>query len=711
MMNKKTILVTVILIVIFSFVFASLWANGKLKNKKGLTHMASSPQGTIFLTIEDYLLRVSPEGRLLSKMHLNDDLGIDGRITDICVLNDGRFLIGLGNSHQIKAYSPDGSVINSYNVEHSDYDFSITSNTSNDLFYIALSNRQRGQIHVFDSSWQKVSSISNFINPDIPKPAVDDDGYEDEMTADIPQDHNDYFDPADIAYHDNRLYIADYRNRIVILNTDGTFDKIIASPEREISQYIYTVRLARSGNMLYIVTYDDNHDRGAITAVDINRDERIHIADITIEDSGRLYFKGHLHYPDIVARESDILLIDQSAVSVQRLSHDGKYIGLFGDASVQSAIREIERPYTISKILRFGSIGGAIFALIVLVLVYRTTKKSPTPENNLFSIPISASHILGQEGHRRRKILLIAVPGLGQLAVGKKLRAILFALPCAVLLFFLFSFIYASVKHFYFIYYVIYTATFLILIWAASARDALSLNEGGLKPWEFRLKGVLTRILIPLIPVMVGAIAQVLWEINSRRDPTLSLTLQNILKDIILYLSMADNGFMTFAVILPANTIIAWSLALCAIFVCIAWEIGDRGIDLITKGIVGFLSGIVSSIILTIILTRYSGGSLFYSPLLTGILIGVSLLVTFKKRIPPLVVVSSIAGTGLANAVKIYAIAALLRTMLLGPFDPSFLLGTSARINHVVTDIYFLHFSTLLVLSATNSRKAEIDTG
>ncbi|MBI5676395.1 MAG: hypothetical protein HZC48_11320 [Nitrospirae bacterium] len=642
---------------------------------------------------------------------MKDNLGIDERITDICVLNDGRFLIGLGNSHQIKAYSPDGSVIDSYNVELSDYDFSITSNTSNDLFYIALSNRQRGQIHVFDSSWQKVSSISDFVNPDIPKPAVDDDGYEDEMTADIPQDHNDYFDPADIAYHDNRLYIADYRNRIVILNTDGTLDKIIASPEREISQYIYTVRLARDGDMLYIVTYDDNHDRGAITAVDINRDERIHIADITIEDSGRLYFKGHLHYPDIVARESDILLIDQSAVSVQRLSHDGKYIGLFGDASVQNAFREIERPYTIFKILRFGSIGGAFFALIVLVLVYRVTKKAPTPEKNLLSIPISASRILGQEGHLRRKTLIIAVPGLGQLAAGKKLRAFLFALPCAVLLFFLFSFIYASVKHFYFIYYVIYTATFLILIWAAAARDAaLSLNEGGLKPWEFHLKGILARILIPLIPVMVGAIAQILWEINSIRDPTLSLSLQDILKEIILYLKIADEGFMTFSVILPASSIIAWSLSICTMFVCIGWETGARGIDLITKGFFGLLIGMLSAILLTIISTTYAGGSLFYSPLVKGTLIGISLFVVFKRSLSPLVMISSIAGAGLANAVKIYITATLLRTMLGGAFDSSFLVGTSARINNIVSDIYFLHLSTLLLLSATKSYKAEIDT-
>lgn len=710
-MNKKTTLVIVIFIVIFSFVFASLWANGELKNKKGLTHMASSPQGTIFLTIEDYLLKVSSEGKLLSKMHLKNDLGIAERITDICVLNDGRFLIGLGNSHQIKAYSPDGSVINSYNVDHSDYDFSITSNTSNDLFYIALSNHQRGQIHVYDSSWQKVSSISDFINPDIPKPSTEDEGYEDEMADDVIQDRNDYFDPADIVYYDNRLYIADYRNRIVILNTDGNLDRIIPSPDKDVSQFVYTVRIARNGNMLYVVTYDDHHDHGAITAVNINTDERIHIGDVAIENSGSLYFKGYLHYPDIVARDGDILVIDQSAVKVRRLGHDGQSIGFFGDDSVQKTVDQIERPFLILRIVKFGSIGGALFALIGLVLVYKRTKKTSAIEKSLLLTPISAVRILGPEGHLRRKILLITVPGLGQLAAGKKLRAIPFILCYLVSLFFFSSSLYVFLKGVFFsIYYVIYTGAIFFCICAASARDALSLNESSLKPWEFRLKGILSRILIPLIPVLVGTTAQILWEIISRKDPALSFIMQDIIREIINYLKIGDEEFMTFAVLLPANTIIAWSLALCTMFICIGWEIGARGINLIIKGLFGLLIGILSAILMTIISTTYSGSG-FYSPLVTGTLIGISLFVFFRRRISPLVMISSIAGAGLANAVKIYVTATLLRTMLGGTFDSSFLLGTSARINHTVSDIYFLHFTTLLVLSATKSHKAKINTG
>jgi hypothetical protein len=74
--KKKTVLSIFIFIAIISLISISFWANAKIKGMRGLTHMVEGPQGNLFLTVEDYLLEVSPEGNLLSRMHLKNDLGI-----------------------------------------------------------------------------------------------------------------------------------------------------------------------------------------------------------------------------------------------------------------------------------------------------------------------------------------------------------------------------------------------------------------------------------------------------------------------------------------------------------------------------------------------------------------------------------------------------------------------------------------------------------
>ncbi|MEW6418198.1 MAG: hypothetical protein AB1480_08760 [Nitrospirota bacterium] len=118
------------------------------------------------MTVEDYLLKVSPEGKLLNRMHLKNDIGISERITDICVLSDGRFLIGLHDSFQIRTYSSDGRIIHIYNVEPSNYDFLMALNMSNEILYISWRGYQKGLIQALDGDWQKISIIADFVNPD-----------------------------------------------------------------------------------------------------------------------------------------------------------------------------------------------------------------------------------------------------------------------------------------------------------------------------------------------------------------------------------------------------------------------------------------------------------------------------------------------------------------------------------------------------------------
>lgn len=671
--------------------------------------MSEGPQGILFLTVEDYLLKVSPEGKLLNRMHLKNDLGISERITDICVRADGRFLIGLHDSFQIRTYSPDGRIIHTYNVEPSDYDFLMALNTSNEILYISWRGYKKGLIQVLDADWQKISIISDFVNPNKPQLRGSEEVEKNEETPAI-QGYRDYFDPTDIIFYDNRLHIADYQNRIVILNTDGSLDTIINSPAEGRPPTAYPVRIARRGTLLYIVNWDAQHDRGAINVIDINTNNRTQFTNIDFDDVVNIYFNEYLHFPDIVARNGDILVMDQGNMRIRKFSTDGKFIGYFGEDSLLKTLREIGRIYTLYKIIRWGSIGCALLALITFVLIYKKMKASPS-ERSLLLTSITTECILGPEGHRRRKLLLIAVPGLGQLAAGRKFRAVLFVVPFLISLLWFFLSLWASLRGVYYsFYYVIYSGSLLLLIWTAIARDAISLNKHGAAPWKFSFERILTILLVPLIPVSIGAAAQILWEINVRQYPWQSLILQRILMEIIFYLKIADEELSAFSVILPANTVIAWSLALGTMFVCIAWQIGSRPFSSLLKGLFGLLTGIISIILLTIFSTAYAG-SAFYSPLFLGLFIGGSIFIVFSRdRISPLVILALVAGAGLANSVNLFVTSKLFLSILeillrQRSLDLSFILGASFRTSHVVVDIYFLSLAASLLLNAIKPRK------
>ena len=712
-MKSKAVMASGFFLVILSLIFVSLWANAKFRERKGITHLAEGPQGTLFLTVEDSLLKVSSEGRLLNRLHLKNDLGISERITDILVRQDGSFLIGLSDSREIRTYSQEGKIIRKYHVEHPTYDFLMTSDSTNGYLYVSSRGYWKGHVEIFGPDWQKIATISDFINPDKPQPA---EGFanEEEGTQTPPmKDYHDYFEPADIVYYNGQLHIADYGNRIVILKNDGSLDRIIPSQVEGGPQAAAPVRIARFGDMLYVITWDDKHDGGEIIAVEIQTGKRLHIGNVHNDEAARLLFKDAYHYPDIVARKGDILVTDQNAMRVQRFATGGGFVGFLGDDSLLNAFKEIEKPYRIYKLVRWFSISGAILALIAFIFIYRNLKSSSVGRSVLLTL-ITIGSILGPEGSIRRKVLLMAVPGLGQLEAGRKFRSVIFFFPFLIVLFWFGSSLLASLRGVYYsFYYVIYSGVLLSLIMTASAKDVYTLNLKGATPWQFSAKGILTTLLSPLIPVAMGAVSQILWELYVKKDPEFSFVLQEIIKDILLFVSITDKELLTFSVIIPANTILAWSLALCLMFILIARRIGYQGgFVLLLKGLLGFLAGIVSIVMLAVLSTVYAG-SAFYSPLFMGLFLGMCLLAVFlRNQISPLVIVASVAGAGLANIVNILGISELIHFMLeimsgQGSSNLSFPMGASVRTLHVVTDIYFLNLAASLVLSATKPRRLD----
>ncbi|MDH4163648.1 MAG: hypothetical protein OEW15_13305 [Nitrospirota bacterium] len=689
----------IVLVGLIGLLQLSFWSDQKSFEVEGPSRIVKGPQNTIYIQIDRKIAKVSQEGEVLQVLDLDADAAIPEPIADFFVEDDGRFLIARRDSQLLQYYSPEGKLIKTHSripseLVDGNHFCKFSKDAVTGIIYFADTSHHRIQIYGPDE--KEISTITvpsgAFVAPRaVTEPADGEDDQGEIVTPDTPLRY-----PNGLLFEGDRLIAADTGNaRLVVFYPNGLLDKVIPLFDGKSVAYNNPLKVARYGDNLYAIVRGPNFLGGEVAAFDL------------VSGQQRPFqYQKSLDPWDVFATAGEVLVADRESLSVLRYATAGEFLGVFGQPSLQNLYADRQIARKTYQWLRIGSLAGMIMLLLSLLFASRKQRIEHEAAGTRLHQPVQIlQRLLGPIGSVRRNILLLIIPGIGQAAAGRLLRA------CTAFAFLLF---FASLVVFSWIQYREIAAVQLPLhitvvllfytVWMAVALDGIRLS--GRQPEMFRnlkLSRIALSLTAPLITVFTAVFAQFAREMAVRADPDLSLTIQMAFRSLM---AIAGGATSQFSSTIPAAVVFGWSGAAAGMFFAIAWQakLGKR--RMVTGLIAGTFAGIGSWIV-TAALLRNRLGWMFYIQPMQGALLGLLAYLYFRNTgMPVLVVLTAIAGAWIGDFIRMILDAVLgapLRSLTFISAD-SYWPGVSARLGFIVLPVFFIHLAIWLAWNAAADR-------
>lgn len=700
-MKRNFTLISSILAMI-SLVFLSFWFYQRAYEIEGPTRIISGPQNSIYVLIDDVILKLSQDGEVLKTFNLSSTLGIDEPAADFFVEPNEDILVGLRQSQIIKLFSPEGDLKRVHSrlpspAVNGDRNFKFTKDSATGMLYVADSVHHRIQLYGADEKEIRTLQTPMGKIKEMPNNNSVAEGEEGEGFVYENDDPNKPFlFPNVLAVDGDRLYATDTDNwRIVIFHLDGTYDRLIRLVKMGDRDFLpFPVRFSRSGNTLFVIKRGTGFVGGEVITVDLATGEK---KTVPINEK--------LDPQDVLARHDDVLVSDRETMSIFRISPDGQILGTFGKSSLSDILAKSRLKQRIYQWLSKGSLWSilAIFILLTFLAVKDfITHKRIGPDSEAKPVAY-LQQALGPVGSRRRKMLLVMLPGIGQLAAGRVVQAVIFPLPLAV---FLFVFLYSMAEllqgKIYTFPMVMTSGLIVAGLWAAIVKNGIRLNEPSVAPpRSFNIKDAAKTVATPVLTVVLGVLCQHLWdELVNRQNPEVSIAIQEFFREIMIKLGLESSHTVVFAAMTPVNMFFAWGGAVAGLFATTAWRFRLGKARIVWAALVGYFFGMLSwSITATFVGTMLGGG--FFMPLAQGALVSFAVYSFFNRQgMSPLIIPAAMAGAWIGDMVVIFAPGLW--------FIVRMSTGEYTRIMSVVCVAYFIHLAILMTMNAVNRKTKEM---
>lgn len=694
-MNKRTIILLNILLLAI-LLKLSFWADQRSFEAQGVVRMLASSDGTLFLLTNEEIIRASQDGDMLANWPLAS-MGITEPVADLAFGLEGQLLVGLIESQEIRRYTSDGKFVGTVPRPPSPErvgvpgqhlrNFKFTRDDRSGTLYVADSNHHR--IQIYPSGGKEARVLTS---PSGTRPVVMGDGEKESEDEQLPamDPHRPFRYPNSLSIDGDRFYATDTDNhRIIVFHLDGTLDRIIPTARGARNMNIFPVHFGRMDDKLFVINRGPMFVGGEVV-----------VLDPASPGPRPLYDRGLAIDPlDILVLGDDVLVADGETRNILRYSPGGYYLGFFGKPALQDLLLGKERMYRGYLFLRVLAIGGMALVLIAFLMFKRSERQERT-EQGLPDVhqPLPALQaFLGPLGSSRRTVLQWLVPGLGYIAAGRLLRAILLVPPLGFLvLMFLISVVMLVVQGVTMLPVVMLTAVISGGLWAGVVLDGMRLNEEGhRRTRKFDLLAWLKTAGSLLITVSAGIASQLAWEHLKRAVPEVTLTLQGFVGDAMLRGGLTDEHIMPFDAASVVGRFLGWGGAVAGMFGALAWRLGQGREKIVRATIIGLFCGMLSWIFTAAVPGSMLGGAL-YEPLSLGLLVGLAAFLLFRGPLVTLPVVPlAIAAAWIGNMANVF-----LRVGI--PFVK--LPGASHRITSIITEAVCMHLAALVVIQVMEKR-------
>ncbi len=672
----------IVLLILIGLFLLSLWADGKSAEVEGPSRLVRGPHDTIYVQVDRGIAKVSSEGELLFVLDLDTDASVPD-VADFFVEEDGRLLFARRDSQLLQYYSPEGKLLTTHLRLPSprigeNHSCSLTKDPSTGILYFADTSRNR--IQIFGPDEKEVKTIT--VPSGTPASSISGDRGEGSDLVRVFSSETPLQYPNGLIFAGDRLIAADTGNaRIVLFYPDGTLDKIVPVYPLESSNFINPVKVDRVGDAIYVVVRGPDFIGGKVQSFEFNtglpREFR---------------YSGSSDPWDILARPDDVLVADRASLTVLRYAHSGRFLGTFGKPGLQSLYAASQLKRKTYEWIRKGLLAGmaAVFGWLLFTATSRLT---------------ALQNVLGPLGSSRRKMLLL-VPGLGQAAAGRTMRAGILLL---ILLYFASLFIYSwlqfQARAGTSLPELITTGFMAYSVWISIVLDGIRLTG---KPADNEDPSVAKRrqaAFAPLITVCSAGVAQLAREFIVHGYSGVPPAIQQLF--YLLIAPIHGNSSLS-AAALPASIMFGWGGAAAALFGTFAWQAKARRSEIATGIVAGFLAGIYSWLF-TAVLAGNGLGWMLYAPLIQGVLLGLFTWLYFRRQgMPALIMPVAVAGAWIGYFLKFFfgVLAAPIAKILSGGDAGGLWTGTIARLELILIPAFFIHLAIWLTWNIASERPA-----
>ncbi len=687
---------------IISLVFLSFWFYQRAYAIEGPIRIISGPQNTVYVLVDDAIVKLSQDGEVLKIFNLSGSLNIDEPVADFFVEPNGDILVGLKQSQIIKLFSTEGGLKRLHSrvpspAVNGDRNFKFTKDPATGILYVADSVHHRIQIYGADEKEIRTLHTPRGIIQDMPQTnLINEEGEGEGFVYENDDPNKPFLFPNVLAVDDDRLYATDTDNwRIVIFHLDGTFDRLIRLVKMGDHDFLpFPVRFSRTGNAVFVIMRSTGFVRGEVITVDLTTGEKKPVK-----------IKEKIDPQDVLARQGDVLISDREAMCIFRITSTGEFLGTFGKSAFNDLLSMLRLKQRIYLWLSKGSLWGILVIFLILTFLavkdFITNKRiSPDKESK----PVAYfQHALGPVGSRRRRVMLVLLPGIGQLAAGRVAQAIIFPMPLAV---FLFLFLYSIVELFQgkiYIFPLVMTSGLIATgLWSAIAINGIKLSDPGIeRPMRFSIKDAAKTAVTPIPTVVLGILFQHLWEeFVNRRNPEVSIAIQSIFRELMVNLGLESSDTVVFSAMTPVNMFFAWGGAVAGLFAITAWRYRLGKAKIVWSSLVGFFSGMISWLVAATFAGTMLGGG-YFMPLAQGMLVSFAVYSFFHRQgMSPFIILTAMIGAWIGNLVVLFA-PGLWFIVGLNP-------GEYTRMISVIGDAYFIHLAIVVTMITINRKRQKM---
>jgi hypothetical protein len=677
--------VLIVLLILIGLFLLSLWADRKSAEVEGPSRLVRGPHDTIYVQIDRSIAKISSEGELVYVLDLDTEASVPD-VADFYVEEDGRLLFARRDSQLLQYYSPEGTLLTTLlhmpsSPVGENHSCSLTKDPSTGILYFSDTSRHR--IRIFGPDEKEVKTIT--VPSGTPASSLIGDWGEDSDLERVYSSKTPLQYPNGLTFASDRLIATDTGNsRVVLFYPNGTLDRIIPVFPLESSNFINPVRVDRFGDTMYVVVRGPGFAGGKVQSFEFNTGL-----------PRNFRYSGSSDPWDVLARRDDVLVADRASLTVMRYAHSGRFLGIFGKPGLQSL-------YAGSQLKRksYGWIRKGLLASMVAVFGWL-----------LFSLSsrlTALQNVLGPFGSTRRKMLLL-IPGLGQAAAGRPMRASILLL---ISLYFDSIFIYSwlqyqsqvgkplSLPELITIGYMAYS------VWIYIVLDGIRLTG---KPADNEDPSVTRRYrqvaFALLITLCSATAAQLAREFIVHGYPGAPPAIQQL----FYFLITSTKGHSSFfATALPASIIFGWGGAAAALFGTFAWQAKSGRKEIATGIVAGFLVGIYSWLF-TVVLAGNRLDWMLYAPPIQGVLLSLFTYLYFRRKGMPLLIMPvAVAGAWIGYFLKfIFGVIAIpIGKVLLAGDAGGLWTGAIVRLEFILMPAFFIHFAIWMTWNIASDKSA-----
>jgi hypothetical protein len=675
----------IVLLVLIGLFLMSVWADRKSSEVEGPSRLVRGPHDTIYVQVDRSIAKVSSEGELLSVLDLDTDASVPD-VADFFVEEDGRLLLATRYSRLLQYYSPEGNLLTTclrmpFPPAGENSSCNLTKDPSTGILYFADTPRHR--IRIFGPDKKEIKSIT--IPSVTPSSSLTGAGREESRLEEVYSPETPLQYPQGLSFAGDRLIAADTGNsRIVLFYSDGTLDKIIPVFPLESSYFINPVKADRFGDAIYVVVRGPGFINGKVQSFEFNTGL-----------PRNFRYQGSSDPWDVLARRDDVLVADRASLTVMRYAHSGRFLGTFGKPGLQSLYAGSQLKRKTYEWIRIGSLAGmaAVFGWLLFTAISRLS---------------ALQNVLGPSRSARRKMLLL-IPGLGQAAAGRPLRAGILLL---ILLYFASLFIYSWLRYrspagTSVTLPVLFTAGLMAYsVWISIVLDGIRLtgkrtdNED--PSVQKRCRQAAFALLITLCSATAAQLAR---EFIVHDNPGAPPAIQQLFYFLI---TLTNGQSSLFAEALPGSIMFGWGGAAAALFGTLAWRAKARRSEIATGIVAGFLAGIYSWLF-TVVLTGNRLGWMFYAPPVQGLLLSLFAYLYFRRKgMPALIMPVAVAGAWIGYFLKLFfgVLSVPIRKILSEGDAGGLWTGAIARLELILIPAFFINLAIWMTWNIASDRPA-----